>query len=671
MSIHRDDTMVHDAYLISKTRTFSLPRRFLFGFMVFILYVFIICLGPWVLYIGPQAQNHEDSFPFIHKGVYDIIQENPSWDTSDPILSRTSNFLTHYICTNAKGYCHPLLRAVPERRTHNIAPTTENSTLINGDTVLILPRNLMIWDLDALRHDFIHTQLLRARHDGTGNALDSGAFLAVFLVILKSANDEPHKEYISMLPTYSKLKEIHPTQWPEALITELFGKRTLTFMLIQSYKGMIESEYSAFCKVSPSFKSLIPEEDYIAMRLNVMSRSFGPGPPGPEEDRGLTHSKGVSYNSLEEELAFYKKNAGVDLTKGCRAMSPILDMWDHHAKPNVLWVYDRTMRAFIITARGKNETDDIDGIPNGQDIIVSYGKYTDSHLFAKFGFVNGDGSGHTEASISLHRLLDVGMGQQFSYLSGNDLVPTKLDTLTLRHELLQYLRYDDGYFDCITSDGNLEGYRLKLLKLRLLERTAMVRHNWVLTMSPRNIFAIPAKTLSVPPNVTESPRYSSRNVMFDGSNLISTCRLISLSNDDYDGKAIEVLSDILNSDTNYKIFSVKRQSDELEFRALACLRRLTMSALRLYPTNVKEDLKYLGSKSAVADFMSTKWLAANVRLGEMQVLEVLQNVASSGIEEMMRRVKNDNASSIGQPPMFLRARACPFALSSELLEELS
>ena len=671
-SILHDHVGVNFGSLASKFLGVYIPGgRFLFGLMIFVVYIFIIYLGPRVLRIVFNVQKKTHVFSLVDNNAYNIIQEAPSWNTSDPILNQTNNFLSHYVCTNAKGYCHPLLRAVPERRTHNIVSTTDNSTVLNGETVLILPRHLMIWDLDALRHDFIHKELMGARHDGTKNALDSGAFLAVFLVLLKENIDGPHQNYISMLPTYKMLKKVHPTQWPEPVLTELFGKHTLTFMLIRSYKDMIESEYSAFCKVYPSFTSRIPEEEYFAMRLNVMSRSFGPGPPGPEERRGQSFSKGVPYNSLEEELAFYKKEAGVDLTKGCRAMSPILDMWDHHVNPNVLWTYDRTRRAFIITAGRRNDISNNDDISSGQNIIVSYGKYTDSHLFAKFGFVNGDGSGHTEASISLHRLLDAGMGQQFSHLSDNEIVPAKSDMLHLRHELLQYLSYDDGYFDCITPDGNLEGFRLKQLKLRLLERIAMVRHNWVVTMSPRNKSAIPDKTLSTPPNITGPPRYNSHNVKFDGSKLISTCRLISLTNDDYDGKAIEELSTILNTDTNYRTFSVKRQSDELEFRSLACLRRLAMSALRLYPTNVKEDLKYLGSKSAMADFMSNKWLAANVRLGEMQVLEVLENVAASGTEEMMRRVKKKNVSSIGQPPMFLRSRACPFELSSELLKGFS
>ena len=112
---------------------------------------------------------------------------------------------------------------------------------------------------------------------------------------------------------------------------------------------------------------------------------------------------------LDEELEQYKTMFGVDLTKGCHAMVPILDMYNHHPNPNVGWEYNSNEKAFVITS--------LKPIPAGQEIIDSYGTYTDSHLFSKFGFVNGDGSGYTEATIAgFHKLLDVGMKEQFSYL---------------------------------------------------------------------------------------------------------------------------------------------------------------------------------------------------------------------------------------------------------------
>jgi hypothetical protein len=131
----------------------------------------------------------------------------------------------------------------------------------------------------------------------------------------------------------------------------------------------------------------------------------------------------------------------------------------------------------------------VDTIPPMQDIMVSYGKYTDTHLFAKFGFVNGDGSGYTEASIAtMHPcLLDVGMGQQFNYLVdfGNGTkITTEYDYEAQKRSMVNYLRYDDGYDDCITKEGSPKGYQLKLLKLQHLQKIANDYDRWMFWIAP-------------------------------------------------------------------------------------------------------------------------------------------------------------------------------------------
>jgi hypothetical protein len=68
---------------------------------------------------------------------------------------------------------------------------------------------------------------------------------------------------------------------------------------------MMHLEYSAFCKISNEFSQYVTEKEYITMRLNVISRSFGPGSPSKEEE-----IIGILFgtNSLEEEeLQLYRK----------------------------------------------------------------------------------------------------------------------------------------------------------------------------------------------------------------------------------------------------------------------------------------------------------------------------------------------------------------------------
>lgn len=93
---------------------------------------------------------------------YDIIDygdgDGDDGDKSvsvDPDLQQVNDFLNNYVCSQGgNAYCHPLLHAVPQRRTHNVASTKSNHTLKYGEMVMALPRHLLIWDLDGKCEDF-------------------------------------------------------------------------------------------------------------------------------------------------------------------------------------------------------------------------------------------------------------------------------------------------------------------------------------------------------------------------------------------------------------------------------------------------------------------------------------------------------------------------------------
>ena len=189
----------------------------------------------------------------------------------------------------------------------------------------------------AMRDDFVRRELFTARHKKTGNALDGGAFLAAYLVRKQLVGrgewgsstprgDEDERllmEFLGTLPSYQDYEKYHPILWTENELETYFGRITLSFNLIMGYKNMMVSEYNSFCEVSEEFNQHASIQEYFTMRLSVISRSFGPGPPDQEEELVGVHGT----INLEEELNLYKNEAGVDFTKGCRAMSPILDMW--------------------------------------------------------------------------------------------------------------------------------------------------------------------------------------------------------------------------------------------------------------------------------------------------------------------------------------------------------
>lgn len=340
-------------------------------------------------------------------------------------------------------------------------------------------------------------------------------------------------------------------------------------------------------------------------------------------------------------------------------MSPILDMWDHHAQPNVQWRYDPHQRAFIIQA--------VKTIRPGYDVMVSYGKYTDTHLFAKFGFVNGDGSGYIEGSIAaIHTILDQGMGHQFSYMTMDNQMPLRPAHFSQKQELLHYLTFDDGFKHCIKRDDS-ESFQLKTLKFFLLQRIANVRDRWILQISPRNPYSKPAMKSSIPITL-EAPKFDAKKLKFDGSKLIATCRLLALTTSDYDGNAINVLSDVLKNNTA-KSFMVQRQTDELEFRALTWLARLTSIKLSQYPSSVPKDMELL--QSSTVEFGSKKWSAAQIRLGEMQTLEVLRSIATSGARQMLKNIQNrdvDLTNDDGiEEATFIRHKPCSLEYTQPIL----
>ncbi len=640
-----------------------------------------------------KAKRKKDEINEIIDANDIIPNESDTWNTTNPKLQQVYNFLSNYVChdhqpllpSSSSPYCHPLIQPAPQRRTHYTMKTKSNKRLKQGETVMVLPRHLLIWDLDAMRDEtFVQKELFQARHGKTGNPIDSGGFLASFLLYKQkllsgtwawegkynkgddnsmtdmNGQSEIHTEgknlleYLNILPTYEDLSKKHPVFWSSETITKLLGKTTISTRLIHAYKDMISSEYQAFSKSSAIFSNNIDEQEYTTMRVNVMSRSFGPGPPAQEES--------LTTKPLDKELEFYQKTTGVNLTKGCRAMSPILDMWDHHAKPNVQWMYVREQRAFVIKVSEKE-------IKPYQDIMVSYGMYTDSHLFAKFGFVNGDGSGHTEVSIAtMHEMLDVGLGQQYSYLKQDEEGKFKLlqdDEEIQRKSLLQYLVSDDGYEECIEKSKNPAGYELKVLKYQHLKAIANKKERWIVNFQPRNETSKPSIDSSTQIHYGP-PKFEPHKVQFDGSKIIPTCRLLALTTDDYEGNAIEVLKKALASGTA-ESFEVNRQSDELEYRALMWLARLTNMALMKYPSKVRSDMESLALSNNIS-FQSNEWNALQVRLGEMQTLESLRSIASSGTRHMLERIKRQK-KSIDTPALHIRQKVCSFEHTSNIVDD--
>jgi hypothetical protein len=697
--------------------------------------------------------------PLMYPSGLEIVRSEIDDDGIDSAHRYVQDFLNNFVCqhkpsgdviskVDIPGYCHPKLQSAPLNRTQLISysQNSPSTTLFSlkrtiywwrdalyntngvaaGEHLMTLPRPLQIWDLDALRDKFIQQHFLGYSQDGssdhiqehialhkeTKNPLDSGAYLAVYLLRLlqgslmrqevesgnncraetnecapKDSQDaaldqwtdlEQHSEridllrdYLKILPTYGdriadsntgegNIHE-HPITWNKQMLESLFPKYTHTYNLIVSYQTMVHSEYNALKATSPEeFGANVNYTQYIGMRINVLSRAFS----------AITHEhdSGTAWKiidskprSLSNELMSYTtSNFGAASKQASefkfRSMCPLLDMYNSHPNPNVIWRYDPFTSSYTIHANNKP-------IPRNHEIIVSYGFYTDGHLFAKYGYVNGDGSSKSEVSLNVfHRMLgDVGLSWQFSPLPFH-LWDHKYENVGVHtnskqsldmqsKELLRYLMFDDGHKECIqfTNNHNLltKQQELKFLKFQHLKRLANLFNTWIVRLPARF------------PNAQPSPdgslvQENESRVGIDAKRILSICRLLSLTVDDVGGEAIEYLQSGLSDDH----FQVEMHGSALEYRSLMCVVRLSDVAFRRYGQYSQPS----GNLEPKHHRNSREWSAWYIRDGEMRLLSILRQTAMNEANKIKHenQLKGDN--------IYMRERPCLIEHSLPILQ---
>ncbi|KAL7519612.1 hypothetical protein ACHAWX_004371 [Stephanocyclus meneghinianus] len=731
----------------------------------------------------------------------DVEVESARINGADSIPSnRVLDFLDKFVCQykpkhrssaskdkrdkiDIPGYCHPRLVSSPQNRTqlvssssgpvrsaqsitslfslehaitwwkHILSQRWTMDKIEGGELIMTLPRPLQIWDLDALRDEFIQTKFLGlysgsstmtqlkrvARHKESSNPLDSGAYLAVHLlrmlhssqlhlhhlddqceteteVRIKAAGNIVNKfdlgvgwvdtssafaermrlltEYLAVLPTYadrviSSSEDVnlheHPVTWNQTILTSLFPKYTHTYNLIVNYQRMIQSEYDALKSFSfDEFGKNVNFTEYMGMRLNVLSRAFSVIVSGDDAGPSWTDNN-FSESLLKEVESYETSNFGVrrysvgtvevlDEFK-FRSMCPLLDMYNSHPNPNVIWKYDSTTSSYIIHAQR-------DGIPSGHTVIVSYGKYTEGHLFAKYGYVNGDGSSKTEVSLNVfHRIMgDVGLSIQYSPLPfevwdynenrntvGNTHHSASLAKQTIdiqSKELLRYLMFDDGHAECIQFQNHnttfTDDQKLKLLKFQHLKRLANVGEAWIVRLPPRYPNSRPFQDGTT---LTSKNHRGDTKVGIDANRILSICRLLSLTVDDIGGDAIAYLEDGLSrvnpqsSSSLHPHFRVEKYGNALEYRALMCVVRLTDVAFKRYGHYAQPN-----GHSEPDRAHSREWMAWYIREGEMRSLSILRQTAET------EALKLKDQTQLSNERIEMRGRPCPIESSLPILQ---
>ena len=656
---------------------------------------------------------------------------NNEQEDADP----TVQSLLQTLCqtsTTTSFYCHPSL--IPTARTQKATQLIQA-----GQVVLKVPRQYQIWDLDAfvdnpiVRQELVHARIQRRRrqqqqqqqHSSSSishqddyddnEPLPSAAFLAAHLALLLLLlteektqnhnvsttsdddndkyrhayyNDQIWQSYWNVLPTFEQYQQFHPLVWSQQELEEELlllggGGATLSksyslyaYTHVMSFRQLLQDEYRALTEASATFKRLVSPTDYFTARLHVMTRSFGTGPL----DTTITNN---NNNDNSDTMQAYADAAGISLDHGFHAMVPILDLYNHHANPNVGFRYDNTQQqqAFVITA--------ITDIAPGDHIRDSYGKRTDADLFARYGFVNGDGSDWTQASLALWHTVQIQHPEQQQHQQQQQQPLRKSWSRKERSLIARYLQYDDGYEHCVgppplnkiheTDDEYAkQAWQLKQLKYQyLLSIAAADESRWVFHMSPRAKDARPDSSyqdnnsIKKRNNTTQQqlpPALDLHTIQFDGNAIFGTCRLLTLTHDDYHGNATGMLKAALQSELDNVASSSSKHSkayhwlpptqDALEYRTLLCVARMAATALQQFGMSIAQQQQLINTMSVG----SKHWIVAHVRLGEMQSLDMLKQVAFAGLRhtfgEDALNINDDYAYRMRDhpcPPNFLRS----------------
>jgi SET domain len=574
---------------------------------------------------------------------------------------------------NGLHHCHKALVA------HHTT-LTAGKMIRRYETVLSIPRHYTLWDLDALRDPWIQREFVDhsldspLEHANTSSTLKTNsllslpsthvapALLAVYLARLFQLVDNPSltsianddvvpmnsvlRTYMSVLPRRVQDFPFHPLFWSEDYLLGALGKYTSTYAHIRSLQQSVDKEYEVLSRLSPEFARQVNLTQYQVARLNVMTRSFGSG-SFPRDQVEVT----------DKELARYENALGLDLRRGCHVMVPLLDQFNHHAAPNVGFAYQFKKRGFVVTA--------LDTIPKGFEIYDRYGKRTDSDLLAKYGFVNGDGSDYTQASLALWHHVDPE--------AENKPRSEKDFSMEWKMQMLRYIQYDDGYKACVSKPTlnddafGTNAWEFKRLKYHHLLRTGHLSQRWIVRMPPRNTAARPGRSIHAKSHIQTTsslPAFDMRQLKFDATGVYSTCRLIGSTHNDYGGRSMEMLrANIHNTSFVFPPDHAKRKS-ALEFRTLFCVARMAQTALNRFNISLPQQLELVATlNSALKRDTATqrKWMIEHVRLGEMQTLEALKQTAYTGLRQYSNEMNSE-------PAFTMRDEPCPPSVLQPLLD---
>jgi len=485
-----------------------------------------------------------------------------------------------------------------------------NRTLIATEpiapqTVLMeIPRELMIWDLDAVRNEYIREEILFTTIPG--KVAKRAALLSAYLALLRNdfTTQTDHTLQLQasvakQLPSYDDFKAYHPVLASIEQMELLLGNHSPAFRDLLALRESLNNEYDAFIATSDKFATLVSREDYLSCRLAVQSRAFQI--PGVLPESEIPKS----------EQEYYTQTIQIDFSKdGVLSIEIINDWMNSHVNNNVMvGGYDAVKR------RGRAWS--TKAIKPGQELIMDYGRFHDYVLFGQYGYVPSDGTGVTIATVA-------------AYHNIGDAIPDLA-------QMMSYLQYDHGYPECIEKELHPDAFRLKELKSRYLREIAIDSSRWALPLPPRlSADVTPPSTTSLPEDYTV-PSFGADVYEYLETHALSIslpCRLVTLTEKDLDNAEEFLLKDMETLEKAASPLDTPTlQLEELQvspawmIRTIHCMRMMASAQKEMYGTTVESKTREIMSLARDGKSNTLEFNAAHVTLGEMQSQEALETWA--------------------------------------------
>ena len=499
----------------------------------------------------------------------------------------------------------------------------------------------------------------------TGTAPFSETYLAIYLVLesmrLRTGGDEKnlspkervHRAYFDYLPTLDDFLQFHPvakkvfdafSDGSDESKNEKPQKRTSYTPFIDqntdNLSNLILHEYKAFFKAYENFDDLVSLKDYVWARLIVKTRPFHQ--PITEDD--------IDDDEMLEFFDYLLEENREDLGM---ALRPLFDAFNDHNQMNLGWMdgWQETQLADPMTVVYAHES-----IQSGTELLLSYeDSYPDFQKLSQYGFVNTDGSEFALATLAPYH-------RPYSASPQDD---DEKNTNIRKYRMWRYLNYMDGYEICPKPDLDEEG---------IVQTSGDKNENLFQYARMKALKSIFNKAsfwgMSMPLSLSEGLTAVTDKVM-------TTCRILAITERDYEGKATALLGKMAMDPASPLLMESKNEA--LEYRAFHVLERLATEVI----TGTREVLVPLITTSSdasidvVSDAVETEvrrqldsneinpssaeGMKAYILMREIDSLQMVVALAREKKDFYLdnKQKKLDNGDKVDEEDYIIRTEHCP------------